>query len=314
MAVVVLRNDVCMPRIGLGTYQMNESDLTVAIPASLDCGYRCFDTAASYKNEKYLGEILERELALRGLQRSDVFISSKLRPADQGYENAKTAIAKSSRLLGGYIDLFLIHWPGVNKKPPGDAVHSVKRAESWVALQEAMEEGRLVRAIGVSNYNISHLNDMQQSPGYRIQPMVNQVELHPAHHPLDLIAYCRSHGIHLQAYSSLGQGRLLSDEVYSTFPRLIQIAEKHFSNSASSSSNSVTKCPASCVANLYLKWAIQMEFSIIPRSRNPKRIEENFMACVSSSDDKISDPDMEYIGAMQQVMPLRQCWDSSVVL
>jgi diketogulonate reductase-like aldo/keto reductase len=305
--MIRLVNGVEMPQVGLGTYQMNESDLATAIPASLDEGYRCFDTAASYRNEQHLGEILHRELASRGLFRRDVFITSKLRPADHGYESAKKALATSAMFLGGYVDLFLIHWPGVAKKSPSDTGHSAKRAESWRALQDALDEGVHVRAIGVSNYNISHLEDMLQDPHYRTTPMVNQVEIHPAHHPVDLTEYCNERGIHIQAYSSLGRGELLKPEIVKTFPKLIEIATNKCQITASDLSSPLVLLPA-----LYLKWAVQRGFSVIPKSVSPGRIRANYQACMTHDDLTIEE--MEYIDGMQDSMAVKYCWDASVVL
>lgn len=317
--MIRLSNGVEMPQVGLGTYQMSESDLATAIPASLDEGYRCFDTAASYRNEQYLWAILQQELERRGLTRGDIFITSKLRPADHGYDLAKNAIVKSAQLLGGYIDLFLVHWPGVAKKSPDDKIHSTIRAESWRALQDAVDEGVYVRAIGVSNYNISHMEDMSRDSKFRILPMVNQVEIHPAHHPVDLISYCMEREIHIQAYSSLGRGELLKTEVLEKFPRLLEIASSKCAIADSTA-------PSSLLAALYLKWAVQRGFSVIPKSVSPARIRANYLACVLQVDDtskrhipsngfnSLTDEEIEYINGIQSFIPVKYCWDSSVVL
>ena len=362
---VVLSNGVEMPSVGLGTYQMNSADLETALPAALDAGYRAFDTAASYKNEKFIGEILSRELLKRNLTREDVFITTKLRPADQGYDKALAALCTSAGLLGGYVDLFLIHWPGAAKLSPGDDRNRLRRVESWRALQDAYtlnrkltahssdqcrsdsddncyndsnsdngacsnetvqddnslpdlsaaEEalkrrlrGAYVRAIGVSNFTVRHLDTLAAAPDILICPHVNQCELHPAYHPEDLREYCRQHSIHLQAYSSLGCGALLADSFLDRFPQIHHMAGKRIQSLiATEVNNAELKCRTpcndssdvlsmpvpvpvpitapeaaadhllrTCTVGVYLRWARQHGYSIIPKSRTPQRIRDNF--------------------------------------
>lgn len=317
----VLSNGVVMPSVGLGTYQMNEVELKTAIVTALDAGYRMFDTASNYRNEKFIGDILTRELSPRGLSRADVFIITKLSPKDQGYDKTLQAIRKSSSLLGGYIDLFLIHWPGVSKTAPDSEINAAGRHESWRAMEEVYlstegttaastdlatpessiaetgtTKNRLVRAIGVSNYQVRHLETLLSSPGLRVIPSVNQVELHLCYHPPALVAYCRSRGVHLQAYSPLGRGALLTEEFLTQFPAVADIAEVRVSqesvvqntNSSNSTRNNISSGSSSAhsdratndaasarVACVLLKWALQSGFSVIPKSKNSERIRNN---------------------------------------
>lgn len=301
---------VDFPRIGLGTYKMNETDLNIAIPSALDAGYRMFDTAAGYKNETALSRILNRELEKREMKRSSIFITSKLKPADHGYDKTIACLTTSANIFGGYIDLFLIHWPGASKLAPTSEKNMLLRAESWNALQDAYEKTDMVRAIGVSNYTIRHLEVMKDDPNYRLAPMINQYELHLLHHPLDLEDYCREHSIHLQSYSTFGCGALLNpshQSIQGILPQLYEIYRNlqlsSFSSSRYSSlsdsiiplkydrSETLEPCvpclssPTSpslpsasqIISQISLLWALSKGFSVIPKSCNPEHILDNYM-------------------------------------
>jgi diketogulonate reductase-like aldo/keto reductase len=376
--VVTLPNGVIMPRIGLGTYQMNEHDLEIAIPAALNAGYRLFDTAASYKNEQFIGKILTQELSTRNLTRRDVFITTKLRPADQGYEKAIAALCKSASYFDGYIDLYLIHWPGVAKISPGDERNRTRREETWQALQDiyylhcqaeckgdegndsSVEDnsrnvnntesdktlleklnGVHVRAIGVSNFTVSHLESLASSTNFRTYPHVNQCELHLGYKPADLTSFCIQHSIHLQSYSSLGCGKLLHDDFLKQFPAIRNIAQSRLMliqamqnitqpleesrkerNSSCENETDTTAALISCVAGVCLRWAVQQGYSIIPKSRSPQRIVDNITmafakdeAGTNSISFRLSQNEMENLNSISESTTCQKiCWDGSTVL
>lgn len=290
-AKVKLINGICMPLLGLGTYKMTKENVEEAIPAALDSGYRLFDTATVYRNEEHVGNTLKREMEIRGMDQSQIFVTSKLQTLDQGYEAAASAIDTSLAKLGlGYIDLYLIHWPGASGIEPSDPRNRELRQGSWKALEEALIAGKL-KAIGVSNFLVSHLKEMKSYA--KIMPMVNQIELHPLYYPKDTIEYCQSNGIFIQAYSSLGRGKLLEPEFTSRHPPIVQMAEQH----------------GATLSQIYLCWAWQHSFGIIPKSNNPKRIREN----IEFFRFKLSDNEMEYLDSIHSVETVKLCWDPKLV-
>ncbi|KAL0189212.1 hypothetical protein M9458_016311, partial [Cirrhinus mrigala] len=201
---VLLNTGTPMPLLGLGTFRLQgQEDTYNAVDAALTAGYRAFDTAAVYRNEAHLGHALRCLLPKHGLSRNDVFITSKLGPKDQG-SKARDGCLRSLEQLGlGYIDLYLIHWPGTQGLPVGDKRNPENRAQSWRVLEELYSEGTF-RAIGVSNYTVDHMRELLKSC---------KVEFHPKLVQKDLRALCKERGVCFQAYSSLGTGFLLSDHV-----------------------------------------------------------------------------------------------------
>lgn len=291
MAMVTLSNGIKMPKLGLGTYKMLEEHVKVAIPAALSAGYRLLDTATSYRNEQHVGKTLLEELRRCGMDRKEVFVTSKLQTADQGYEAATKAIATSLERLGlTYIDLYLIHWPGVSGMEPNDPQNSQMRRGSWKALEEALAAGKL-RAIGVSNYMVSHLKEMEEYA--TVMPMVNQFELHPLYYPEDLIRYCQTHNIVIQAYSSLGRGKLIEPSFIEAHPRIKAMCGKHQASAS----------------QIFLRWAWQHEFGILPKSNNPERIKKNadIFKFVLDSEE------MSHLDNLHQTEPLKICWDPKTV-
>lgn len=394
---IVLANGISMPSVGLGTYQMNLSNLEIALPAALDAGYRSFDTAASYKNEQFIGEIFALELSKRGLTRRDIFITTKLRPADQGYEKALAAICQSATFLGGYIDLYLIHWPGAAKVKPSDDLNRVRRIETWRALQDvyllhhkrikiddsshihnhtplnhsctSVEQPTIsalsntvnmispqsdrsesdvkllerlqevyVRAIGVSNFNVYHIESLVAAPHFQVYPHVNQCEIHPAYHPPDMRAYCEEHAIHLQAYSSLGCGKLLESQFLEYFPQIQNMASERIASLLEMSTTwtgddsvrlgvgvgaAEVEILKTCTVGIYLRWALQHGYSIIPKSCNPQRIRDNYVMATDltlnglTAENKgfqLSMDDMNYLdGMVTHHVCEKLCWDGSPV-
>lgn len=194
-----LYNGVKMPWLGIGVFKVEEGpELVNAVKSAIKNGYRSIDTAAIYNNEEGVGQAIREGIEELNIPREDLFITSKVWNSDLGYESTIAAYEKSLKKLGlEYLDLYLIHWPVKGKYK-----------EAWKALETLYKEGR-VRAIGVSNFQIHHLEDLMKDA--EIKPMVNQVEYHPRLTQIDLKAFCHQNGIQLEAWSPLMQGQLLDN-------------------------------------------------------------------------------------------------------
>ncbi|VDO53309.1 unnamed protein product [Haemonchus placei] len=277
-----------MPIIGFGTYQIrSETILRDVVDAALSCGYRFFDTAQVYGNEAKLGRIFEELLPKYDLERSDIFITSKVSPSNQGTNLARKSVEKSlENLRTDYIDLMLIHWPGTSGKPVDDPMNAERRKQTYEVLEEFHEGGQL-RSIGISNYEVRHLDELLDH--CKIHPAVNQVEFHPHFHQRDLYDYCMSHDIHFQAYSSLG-GPNYREELFED-PDVIELAEKY----------DIT------VPQFLLSWAISQSISVLPRSTSRERTIANF----SAKKIRISPKDIEKLWNNGKCH--KASWDPSVV-
>ncbi|MFC7496371.1 MULTISPECIES: aldo/keto reductase [unclassified Nocardioides] len=235
---ITLNNGVTIPQVGFGVFQVPDDETTTAVRHALDAGYRAIDTAAVYGNEAGVG----RALAESGLPRDDVFVTTKLWNADQGYDATLRAFDQSLGRLGlDVVDLYLIHWPA----PAHDLY-----PESWRAITRLAADGR-IRAAGVSNFQPSHLQRLLDTSD--LMPVVNQIELHPRLQQAELRAFHADHGIATQAWSPLAQGAVLDD------PTLAGIAQRH------------GRTPAQVV----LRWHLQLGNIVIPKSVTPTRIREN---------------------------------------
>ncbi|MFD7296306.1 aldo/keto reductase [Streptomyces sp. NPDC059897] len=235
---VTLNNGVKIPQLGFGVFQVPDDETTAAVTAALEAGYRSIDTAAIYGNETGVG----RALAASGIAREDLFITTKLWNADQGYDATLAAFDASLEKLGlDYVDLYLIHWP----TPERDLYR-----ETWKAIEKLVADGR-IRAAGVSNFQPAHLQRLVD--GSDLVPAVNQVELHPGLQQSELRAVHADLGIATEAWSPLAQGAVLGDEAITT------IAARH------------GKSPAQVV----LRWHLQLGNVVIPKSVTPARIREN---------------------------------------
>ena len=234
--VTVLNNGVKMPWIGLGVWQVeNGREVISSVKAALKAGYRSIDTAAAYGNEEGVGKALKES----GIAREKLFITTKLANDNHGYENTRKAFEDSRRRLGlEYLDLYLIHWPGKDKYK-----------ETWRAFETLYKQG-LIRAIGVSNFLIHHLENLMD--GASVVPAVNQVEFHPMLVQKELRSFCRKHSIQLEAYSPLIHGNM-------DIPELVEIGKMH------------GKSPAQVI----LRWDLQNEVVTIPKSVHENRIIEN---------------------------------------
>jgi methylglyoxal/glyoxal reductase len=257
-----LHNGVNMPWLGLGVFQVEEgSELIQAVKSAIAHGYRSIDTAAIYQNETGVGQAIKEALHDNNLSREELFVTSKVWTADMGYEETIAAYETSLAKLGlEYLDLYLIHWPVKGKYK-----------ETWRALETLYKEGR-VKAIGVSNFQIHHLEDVMKDA--EIKPMVNQVELHPYLSQQELLSFCKEQGIQLEAWSPLMQGQLLDQ------PVLKQIAAKH----------------GKSVAQVIIRWDLQRGIITIPKSTKEHRIIEN----VDVFDFQLTEEDMNLINALNQ--------------
>ncbi|WP_226576571.1 aldo/keto reductase [Halobacillus litoralis] len=234
---VTLKNGVEMPRVGLGVYKMDDGEeVTKAIQSAVDAGYRHIDTASFYENEEGVGEGIKK----CGRSREELFVTTKVWNDEQGYEQTLEAFDRSMNKLGlEYLDLYLIHWP-----VPG------KFKETWRALEKLYHDGR-VKAIGVCNFMEHHLDDLMEDA--EVSPMVNQVEFHPALYQKELADYCYKKDIQLEAWAPLARGRYFDAAI------LKQLAENY------------NKTPAQII----LRWHLQHDVVVIPKSSNPERQKEN---------------------------------------
>lgn len=240
MNYVTLNNGVNIPQLGLGVWKIPNEDVMKAVTQAFEVGYRSIDTASIYQNERGVGE------AIRASQipREDIFVTTKVHNADQGYDRTLRAFEKSMDELGlDYLDLYLIHWP----QPAHD-----QYVETYQALEKLYADGR-VRAIGVSNFNIEHLQRLFDE--CEVKPVLNQVECHPYLQQSELKKFCKQHDIYIESWSPLFQGgEVLKD------PVITEIASRH------------GKTPAQVV----IRWHLQEESIVIPKTVTPSRMKENF--------------------------------------
>jgi diketogulonate reductase-like aldo/keto reductase len=253
-----LHNGVKMPWFGLGVFKVQEgSEVVNAVKDAIKNGYLSIDTAAIYQNEEGVGQAIKES----GVPREELFITSKVWNSDQGYESTLQAYETSLKKLGlEYLDLYLIHWPG-----------KTKFKDTWKALEKLYKDGR-VRAIGVSNFKIHHLEELLKDA--EIKPMVNQVEYHPHLTQKDLLAFCEQEGIQLEAWSPLKQGQLLNDST------LLEIAEKY----------------GKSTAQVILRWDLQTKVVTIPKSIKEQRIIEN----ANIFDFELTEEDMKKIDGLNK--------------
>lgn len=255
---VTLHNGVNMPRLGLGVWQSKEGgDVENAVTAAINAGYRSIDTAKVYENESGVRKGIEAS----GIARDELFITTKVWNSDQGYDETLKAFEASCERLGlETLDLYLIHWPV-----------EAKFMDTWKAMERLYEE-KVVRAIGVSNFHIHHLEKL--STKANIAPMVNQVEFHPYLTQVDLRAYCQEHNIQFEAWSPLMQGKFLQEEV------ILDVAKQY------------NRTPA----QILLRWDLQHGVVTIPKSITKERIEEN----AKIFDFELKSEDMELLNQLNR--------------
>lgn len=236
---ISLNNGVKMPQIGLGTWQMKVGqEAETAVRTGLEVGYRLIDTAAVYGNETSVGKAIKTS----GIARKDIFVTSKLWNSDQGAKTLAGFKKSLGRLELEYLDLYLIHWPA----PAAD-----KYVQTWHILEQLYRE-KYVRAIGVSNFKVSHLEKLLTES--KITPAVNQIEIHPYFQNRETVDFCRERGIQIEAYSPLGSGGDLLQE-----PLLKAIAKKHKVSTA----------------QVVLRWHLQNGFVVIPKARSKEHLRAN---------------------------------------
>ncbi len=249
-----LNNGVGIPCLGYGTFTIDNASAEEAVSAAIRVGYRHIDTASYYKNEKGVGQAVRDS----GLPRENFFLTTKVWMDDLGYDKTMKSFEDSLKALHtDYLDLYLIHWP----RPLA--------AESWKAMEKLYKEG-VIRAIGVCNYTPEYLEDLIQNSD--IVPAVNQVELHPGLQQNDLISYCNSRNIRVEAWSPIMKGQVMD------MPLLKELGKKYDKNPV----------------QITLRWHHQRGIIAIPKSVNPVRMESNS----EIFDFKLTDQDMDAISAL----------------
>lgn len=263
-----LNNDTKIPCVGYGTWQMpNDESGYEAVLYALKAGYRHIDTAQGYGNEEACGRAIKDS----GLKREEIFLTTKLGNHSHGYQETLDAFAASlERLQTDYVDLYLIHWPNpLNIRPEFETVN----AATWKAMEELYKAGK-IKAIGVSNFRKHHLESTIKNGS--VVPAVNQIRLCPGDVETDLVDYCVSKGILLQAYSPLGTGKVLEVEVVK------EIAKKHKTSPA----------------HVALAWNVKRGFQPLVKSVKPHRIDDNTKFFSVALDDD----DMEKLNALDGVV------------
>jgi len=270
--VLKLNNGVSIPQLGFGLYKTPTGEVAQnAVRWALEAGYRHFDTAAVYKNEQDVGAAIRKS----GIPRQEIFITTKLFNSDHGYDAALRAFDASLQKLGlDYVDLYLIHSP-----LPGKEL----RLASWKAMEKLYEEGK-VRSIGVSNYGIHHLEELLAV--CKVKPACNQVEIHPWLGRGDLVQFCRTHDILIEAYSPLTRGIKLQDAA------LVAMAEKYHRSTA----------------QLLIRWGLQHGYVSLPKSEKRERIVQN----TDVFGWEISEEDMKALDALDCYYITLPEWDPTV--
>lgn len=254
---IALNDGARIPQVGLGVWQTPNDEAAPAVKAALSAGYRHVDTAAVYENEEGVGEGIRQS----GIDRSEIYLTTKLWNTEQGYDETLKAFDASLKRLGtDYVDLYLIHWP---------SAHRGLFVDTWKAFVKLKEEGR-AKSIGVSNFYPEHIEKIVAETG--VVPVINQIELHPDFQQREARAFHEKHGIATQSWSPLGQGKLLGH------PAIADIAAK------------LGRTPAQVI----IRWHIDNGLVVIPKSVTPSRIAENF----NVFDFKLSAEDLDTLNGL----------------
>lgn len=259
-----LSNGIEIPAIGFGTWLLEGEKVIEPLKIALTKGYTHIDTAAIYKNEKEIGTVLKAE----NVDRSKLFITSKCWNSERGYEKAMAAFEQTlADLQTDYLDLYLIHWPANETQFPD--TWAELNAGTWQAFEEIYKSGK-AKAIGVSNFNINHLKALFETA--EIKPMVNQIEIHPGHSQPELVDFCRQNDLLVEAWSPLGSGRILENEL------IVSLADKYNVS----------------VGQICINYCLAKEILPLPRSTSEKNIEAN----LTSNNFKLSAEDVKAIDEM----------------
>ncbi|WP_163717743.1 aldo/keto reductase [Mangrovibacterium lignilyticum] len=277
MAKLILNDGNEIPTIGFGTYESTEQEGIDAVRYAITSGYRLIDTAAFYKNEEAVGKGIKAS----GIDRSDIFVTTKLWRESLGYESAKKELALSLDKLGlDYVDLYLIHWPANAKNYDN---WQQTNADTWRAMEELQAEGK-IKSIGVSNFWQEHLEVLSETA--KLTPAVNQIEFHPGYWQPELVEYCQKQNIVVEAWSPLARGKVFGNEL------LKQIARLHQKS----------------VAQVSLRWIIQHDVVAIPKSTTNERITGNldlFDFELTAEEMRLIDtiPEMGFSGELPNIWP-----------
>lgn len=259
-----ISNGIDIPAIGFGTWLLEGEKVTEPLKIALEKGYTHIDTAAIYKNEKEIGVVLQSQ----NIDRKELFITSKCWNSERGYEKALAAFEQTlTDLQTDYLDLYLIHWPANETQFPDS--WAALNASTWRAFEEIYTSGK-AKAIGVSNFNINHLEALFETA--KIKPMVNQIEIHPGHSQPELVDFCKQNDLLVQAWSPLGSGRILENEL------IISLANKYNVS----------------VGQICINYCLAKEILPLPRSSSEKNIEAN----LTSDNFKLSAEDIKAIDEM----------------
>lgn len=255
---ITLANGIDMPQLGLGVYKMTDPEETLkAMSYALEVGYRAIDTAAIYENEKETGDAVRQS----GIPREQLFITSKVWNSDQGYDETLRAFEATLERLGmDYVDLYLTHWPVAGKY-----------VDTYRAIERLYDE-KLIRATGVSNHHIHHLEEIFKVAN--VKPMVNQIELHPCLTQEPLRAFCKENSMIVTSWSPLARGGLLDNAL------LLEIGEKY----------------GKTAAQIIIRWHLQNGLVVIPKSVTPKRIQSN----IDVNDFELTSDEMKKVDALNK--------------
>lgn len=263
-----LSNGVKIPKIGLGTWLIPDGEAAQAVRDAVAMGYRHIDTAQAYGNERGVGE----GVRTCGIPREEIFVTSKVAAEHKTYESAAKSIDESLAKLGmDYIDLMIIHCPQPWAEFRGERRYFTENKEVWRALEKAYKDGK-VKAIGVSNFLVDDLENILD--GCEVKPMVNQILTHITNTPLELINFCREHGILCEAYSPIAHGEALKNRL------ILSVAEKY----------SVTP------AQLCVRYALQLGMVVLPKTSNPEHMKNN-----ADIEFEISAEDMDILELAEKI-------------
>ena len=290
---VILNNGLKMPRVGLGTFGVKDKATCLKVfSEAISSGYRLFDTGTLYGNDEFIGDVVYDKLASQELKRDEIFIQTKVAPWEHGRDLTNKAVLDSLRRLKlSYLDLVMVHWPAVAKAQPNDPKNKKMRAETWQTLEELVNQGK-VKSIGVSNYTEKHLEDLLSYA--KTKPTVNQVEFHPMCYQEQLLSFCKSNSIYLQAYSSLGSSQskppgwtvLFGNETVKA------IASKHNRT----------------IPQILLRWGLQHDCLLIPKTSKLENLKPN----LELFDFSLDADDMNKLNQLNQDKHF--CWNPANIL